>query len=89
MSQVTLNVPDISCAHCERTVLEALQGKPGVNSVSVDIPAKSVYLDYDQNAINLQEVGSLLDEEGYPVAGTSEGVPGDRSKRNFIPLTGK
>ncbi len=88
MSQVTLNVPDISCAHCEKTVLTALQGKSGVNSVSVDIPAKRVYLDYDQDAINLQEVGSILDEEGYPVAGTVEGHAHE-SKRGFIPLTGK
>ncbi len=85
MSQITLTVPDISCAHCEKTVLGVLQGRPGVNKVQVDIPAKLVYLDYDEQALNLDEVKDALDEEGYSVAGTREGGP----RRNFIPLAGK
>ncbi len=89
MSQVILNVPDISCGHCEKTVLSALQGKPGVKSVQVDIPAKSVYLDYDPQALSLEQVSEMLDEEGYPVAGSREGTLADSGKRNFIPLTGK
>lgn len=88
MSQVILNVPDISCAHCEKTVLTALQGKPGVKAVQVDIPAKSVYLDYDPEALNLQQVGEILDEEGYPVADSREGGP-PSARQGFIPLTGR
>ena len=88
MSQVILNVPDISCGHCEKTVLSALQGKPGVNAVQVSIPSKEVYLDYDPGTLDLQTVNEVLDEEGYPVAGTREGeFPQER--RGFIPLTGK
>lgn len=85
MSQISLNVPDISCGHCETTVRTALQGKPGVKSVQVDIPAKIVYLDYDENAFSLEQVKEVLDEEGYPVAGTGEGG----QKRGFIPLSSK
>lgn len=89
MSQITLNVPDISCAHCEKTVLGALQGRPGVNSVQVNIPAKTVYLDYNENSLSLDQVKEVLDEEGYPVAGstgTPESGPLDDPRRNFIPL---
>ena len=85
MSQITLNVPDISCAHCEKTVLEALQDKPGVKAVQVSIPAKSIYLDYDENAFNLDQVKAALDDEGYPVAGTAEGG----AQQGFIPLSSK
>jgi copper chaperone len=88
MSQVILNVPDISCAHCEKTVVGALQDKPGVKSVQVDIPAKVVYLHYDPQSLSLQQVGEILDEEGYPVAGSSEGAP-PAARRGFIPLIGK
>lgn len=66
---VVLSVPDISCAHCEKTVVNALQGKPGVQAVRVDIPAKTVHLSYDESALSLDQVGAILDEEGYPVAG--------------------
>lgn len=87
MSKVILEVPDISCGHCEMTVRETLEGKPGVNSVQVNVPAKEVYLDYDESRINLGQVGELLDEEGYPVAGSREGGPSDSGRRGFIPLT--
>ncbi len=70
MSQITLNVPDISCAHCERAILNALQDRPGVNTVQVSIPNKTVNLDYDDGRLSLQEVTDILDEEGYTVAGT-------------------
>jgi copper chaperone len=70
MSQVILEVPDISCAHCEKTILTALQGQPGVQTVQVSIPAKTVNLVYDEGALSLQQVRELLDEEGYPVAQT-------------------
>ena len=83
MSQISLNVPDISCGHCETTVRTALQDKPGVRSVQVDIPAKTVFLDYDESAFSLDQIKEVLDEEGYPVAGTGEGG----QKRGFIPLS--
>ena len=39
MATTVLNVPDISCEHCERTITNALQPVDGVRSVRVDIPA--------------------------------------------------
>ncbi len=89
MTSVTLNVPDISCGHCEKTVLEALQGKPGVKTVQVSIPEKSVYLDYDENAFTLDEVKSALDEEGYPVASITDGGAPEGLRQGFISLTGQ
>ena len=70
MTQVKLDVPDISCAHCEKTILDALRGQPGVQAVAVSVPAKSVLLKYNEDAITLQKVEEILDEEGYPVAAT-------------------
>jgi len=70
MTQVKLTVPDISCARCEKTILETLRGKPGVQAVAVNSPGKTVLLKYDESQINLDQVGELLDEEGYPVEST-------------------
>jgi len=69
MTQVALNVPDISCAHCEKTIVEALRDKPGVQAVAVNIPGKVVLLKYDEGRIDLTQVREILSEEGYPVAG--------------------
>ena len=68
MSQIVLEVPDVSCAHCERTIVNALKDQPGVQAVQVNIPGKTVNLSFDESKLSLQQVGAILDEEGYPVA---------------------
>jgi copper chaperone len=67
MSTVTLNVPDISCEHCERTITSALQPVEGVQSVRVDIPGKQVRVEFDESRVNVEKMRELLREEEYPV----------------------
>jgi len=67
MSNVTLNVPDISCEHCERAITNALTPVEGVRTVSVDIPAKQVRVDYDEAQVNVEKMKDVLQEEDYPV----------------------
>jgi copper chaperone len=70
MSQVTLNVPDISCEHCERTISKTLTPVEGVRSVAVDIPAKQVRVEYDETRVSLEQMKEALEAEDYPVAST-------------------
>ena len=65
-SIVTLSAPDVSCAHCERAITGALGAVPGVASVTVDIPAKTVHVAFDQNRVRLDEIQRILADEGYP-----------------------
>jgi copper chaperone len=67
VSSVTLNVPDISCEHCERAITNALQPVEGVQSVSVDIPARQVKVDFDDAQVNVDKMKEVLQEEDYPV----------------------
>jgi copper chaperone len=67
MSSVTLNVPDISCEHCQRTITNTLQPVEGVRSVSVDIPTKQVRVEYDGARVDVEKMKELLQEEDYPV----------------------
>jgi copper chaperone CopZ len=69
VAKVILSVPDISCEHCQHAIEGALGKESGVSSVRVDIPTKKVYLDYDPAKLSLDQVDSILDEEGYAVAG--------------------
>jgi copper chaperone len=71
MAQTTLNVPDISCEHCEHTITEALSPVAGVHSVKVDIPAKLVQVEYDEGVVNVDKMKDILQEEEYPVASVS------------------
>jgi len=67
MASAVLNVPDISCEHCERTITNALTPVAGVRTVNVDIPAKQVRVDYDESQVSVDQMKDVLQEEDYPV----------------------
>lgn len=67
MARVILNVPDISCEHCQKTITGALTPVEGVRSVAVDIPTKRVTVDYDETAVSVERMQAVLQEEDYPV----------------------
>ena len=68
MATAVLNVPDIACEHCERTIAGALTPVRGVRSVAVSIPKRQVQIDYDETLVDLERVKAVLQEEDYPVA---------------------
>lgn len=68
MEQITLTAPDISCAHCQKTIERELSTLPGIQSVSVDVPAREVRVMFDPNRSSEGAIVAKLDEEGYPVA---------------------
>jgi copper chaperone CopZ len=67
MATTVLSVPDISCEHCERAITGALSPVAGVTSVDVDIPAKTVTVQYDPSAVSIERFKDILAEEEYPV----------------------
>jgi copper chaperone CopZ len=67
MEQITLVAPDISCAHCQNTIVHALGDMPGVATVSVDIPTKEIHVSFDPARTTDRAIMAKLDDEGYPV----------------------
>jgi copper chaperone len=67
MANTVLNVPDISCEHCERTITNALTPITGVRQVKVDIPSKQVRVDFDESKVSVEQMKDVLNEEDYPV----------------------
>jgi copper chaperone len=67
MTSTVLNVPDISCEHCERTITGALTQIDGVRAVNVDIAGKQVYVDFDETHVSVDQMKDVLQEEDYPV----------------------
>jgi copper chaperone len=68
VEKTTLNVPDISCEHCEHAITEALTPIDGVQLVQVDIPTKLVTVTYDADKVSVDRFKDVLAEEDYPVA---------------------
>jgi copper chaperone len=67
MANTILNVPDISCEHCERTITNALTPMTGIRQVKVDIPGKQVRVDFDESQVSVEQMKDVLNEEDYPV----------------------
>jgi copper chaperone len=68
MTTVVLNVPDISCEHCERTIREALAPVQGIQGLDVNISAKQVRVTFDESQVATEHMKDILQQEGYPVA---------------------
>lgn len=77
IQEVVLSVPDISCEHCVKTINSALGALAGVETVSTDIPTKSVQLRYDSARLSLQQIEETLDDAGYTIS--QEPAPSPRT----------
>lgn len=62
-TMTTYSVPEISCGHCKSTIEGAVQALGGIDSVEVDIDAKTVtVLGGDADAI-----ATAIEDAGYDV----------------------
>lgn len=66
MTTIDVVASDISCEHCKRSIEEHLGAAAGVRSVTVDVAARAVHVDYDDTATSAESIRSKLDEIGYP-----------------------
>lgn len=64
MSTTTYAVPGISCGHCKTAIEGEVSKLDGVDSVSVDIDARTVTV---TGSATDPEIRSAIDEAGYDV----------------------
>ncbi len=62
---IQLVAPDISCHHCAMTIKRELGSVEGITSVSVDVPTKTIDLEYTDDKA-LSEAKEVLNDIGYP-----------------------
>lgn len=66
MSTITYSVPDISCGHCRAAITSEVSTVAGVETVEVDLDAKTVTVSGDP--LDEQALVAAIDEAGYEVA---------------------
>lgn len=64
---VTLKVEGMSCGHCEKAVKGALGNVKGVEDVQVDLAAKTVKVEYDEENITIPQLAEVIEDQGYDV----------------------
>jgi copper chaperone len=68
MTQTELTVPDITCGGCANSIKNALGRLDGVTDVQVDVPAKTVTVEHDEELASRQSVIGALDKAGFPAS---------------------
>ena len=68
MESTTLVAPDISCEHCQHAIEGAVGKMEGVRDVNVDIPTKTIHVNYDPQKVDVAKIEEVLDDIGYTVA---------------------
>ncbi len=68
MTQIVLNVPDISCNHCKMSIEGAVNELDGIESAIVDIEGRSVAVSFDDANLNRDVIVSAIEAQGYEVA---------------------
>lgn len=66
--ETTLNVEGMTCGGCESTVTRALGKLDGVMAAHADHASNTVSVTFDPATIDLEAIGSRIEELGFVVA---------------------
>ncbi|MDR0508886.1 MAG: copper chaperone CopZ [Candidatus Methanoplasma sp.] len=67
MERSVLNVEGMSCGHCATAVTKALKALQGVQTVEVDLKAKTVTVEHDPARASLEKIKLEIEDQGYDV----------------------
>ena len=67
MTEVTFNIPNISCNHCVHTIQSELSDLDGVKSVEASAEKRQAKVKFEAPA-DEEKIKALLAEINYPVA---------------------
>ena len=68
MIEAKYNVPDMSCAHCKRSIEDSLNELSGVEETNADPDSKVVEVAYDEDRVGEDEIKAAIEEAGYTIA---------------------
>lgn len=68
MEQSILNVDGMSCEHCVKAIQKAVGAISGVESVVVDLSAKTVVVEHGSD-VKLDKIKEEIEDQGYDVIG--------------------
>jgi copper chaperone len=63
----TISVPEIHCDHCKASIEGALAPIGGVERATVDIPARTVTVTYDEASVGRETLVQAIEQQGYEV----------------------
>ena len=64
-TEITLKIPAIHCGGCVKTVTRTLEALSSVKVTEADPESKLVHLQFEESAVNLDQIREALDEVGF------------------------
>lgn len=68
MERVALKVEGMSCVNCARAIEVSLKNLKGVKEVQISFELGRVWVEYDENFLDLEEIKRVIESLGYRVA---------------------
>lgn len=68
LTQVSFDVPNMTCALCPLTVKAAMSGVDGVQSVEVDFGARTASVTFDPALTDAAAIAEASAQAGYPAS---------------------
>ena len=69
METTIIKVDGMSCEHCVKSVKSAVGALAGVQSVAVDLKAKTVTVEHDPATAPVDRIKAEIEDIGYDIAG--------------------
>ena len=66
MEMITLNVKGMSCAHCEKAVVDGLT-EIGVSEVTASATSSTVKIGFDQSKTSIVKIKAEIKDMGYEI----------------------
>jgi mercuric ion binding protein len=66
LTEVSFDVPDMTCALCPVTVKAAMSGVEGVTSVEIDFDNRTARVQFDPSVTDAAAIARASEEAGYP-----------------------
>lgn len=63
----TLTVEGMSCGHCKNAVEKAVKALPGVSTAEVDLAAKRLTVEFNENVASFDKIKAAIEDAGYTV----------------------
>ncbi len=70
--QIHLQVSGMSCQHCVKAVEDSVGALSCVEKVDVSLEQGAVDVTYDNSSVDVAEIASAIEDQGYDVAALSE-----------------
>src|SRR3990167_6808043 len=68
MQKVILNISDMNCASCTKTIEDYLKKQEGIIKAEVNFSTESATIKYDENILNESKIINLISLAGYTAA---------------------